>query len=48
MQCNHAVATVDGLELLRVVATLGVGLPIPSIAVASRFVELVSDGVVDG
>ena len=38
----------DGREVLRVVAVLGVGLSVPGVTVAGGFGELISDSVVDG
>ena len=48
MQGDDTVATMDGREVLHIVAGLGVGLAIPSVAVAGGLGELACDSVVDG
>ena len=48
VQRHRAVATVDSLEVLHIVAALGVSLSVPGVAVTGGFRELVGDGVVDG
>ena len=48
MQGDDTVATMDGREVLHIVAGLGVGLAIPSVAVAGGLGELLSNSIVDG
>lgn len=48
MQGDRAVATVDGLEFLRVIAAFDVGFIVPSITVDGRFRELDDFSRIDG
>ena len=48
VQRDGTVAAMDGLEVLHIVAALGVSLSVPGVTVASGFGELLSNSVVDG
>ena len=48
VQGHGAVATIDGLEMLHVVAGSGVGLIVPCVAVTSCRMEFGCGGIVDG